>query len=103
MIIYNVTIKITKEAHDDWLNWMKTVHVPDVINTGLFVDASIRKLLYVEKDDGITYSIQYRLTEMDKLHEYQEKYAKALQADHTERYKDQFVAFRTLMTEEQQF
>jgi len=103
MIIYNVTVKITHKVHEDWLEWMSTVHVPDVLKTDLFVDAAIRRLLYVEEEDGITYSIQYRLTGMDKLHTYQEKHAKTLQAEHTERYRDQFVAFRTLMSEEQSF
>ena len=36
MILYNVTVKIAKAVHDDWLEWMKTVHIPDVLKTNLF-------------------------------------------------------------------
>ncbi|MBS1656895.1 MAG: DUF4286 family protein [Chitinophagales bacterium] len=33
MIIYNVTIKIYREAEAEWLNRMKTKHIPDVMST----------------------------------------------------------------------
>jgi len=36
MILYNVTVKIMKPLEAEWLKWMKEVHIPDVINTGLF-------------------------------------------------------------------
>ncbi|MBT6440423.1 MAG: DUF4286 family protein, partial [Flavobacteriales bacterium] len=26
MIIYNVTVKINNEVHDEWLQWMKETH-----------------------------------------------------------------------------
>ena len=32
MIIYNVTIKIDLDVHDEWLAWMKLEHIPRVRN-----------------------------------------------------------------------
>ncbi len=97
MIIYNVTVKIDLEVHDDWIHWMKTTHVPDVINTGLFSECKICRLLSVDESDGITYAFQYFCKDMASLEKYQQAHATKLQKDHTERYKDKFVAFRTLM------
>ena len=96
MILYNVTVKISKSAHDEWLQWMQEVHIPDVINTGLFDDHKICRILH-EETDGITYAFQYFCKDMATFEQYQRDHAPALQKDHSERYKDQYVAFRTLM------
>jgi len=39
---------------------------------------------------------------MEKFQEYQDNHAQRLQADHTEKYKGKYVAFRTLMEVVQQ-
>ena len=96
MIVYNVTVKIDNEVHDEWVNWMKTVHIPDVMKTGYFLSNRFAKIL-VDDLDGVNYSIQYTCANMEDLQEYQDRHAHSLQAEHTERYKDKFVAFRTLL------
>lgn len=96
MIIYSVTINIDDDVRHDWLRWMKEVHIPDVMSTGLFVENRIMKLLNVD-DQGTTYSIQYMLRSMADYERYQQEHAPRLQAEHTKRYKDKFVAFRTLL------
>ena len=58
MYIYNVTVSIEKSLAEDWLNWMKTIHVPDVLNTGHFIENKICKVMNVD-DEGATYSVQY--------------------------------------------
>ena len=35
MIIYNLTINLEDSIHDDWLEWMKKNHMPDVMRTGI--------------------------------------------------------------------
>ncbi|MCI5057966.1 MAG: DUF4286 family protein [Flavobacteriales bacterium] len=96
MIVYNVTVKIDKSVHDDWLKWMKEVHIPDVMSTGYFLENNMFKIM-VDDEDGVNYSIQYTCSNMEDLMEYQEKHAPALQNEHTERYKNKYVAFRTLL------
>ena len=96
MIIYNVTVKIDHEKHDDWVAWMKDVHIPEVMETGMFTDHVFTRVV-MEDEDGTNYSIQYFCDSMAQLEEYQEKYSSALQDKHTIRYKGHFVAFRTLL------
>ncbi|MEL6862920.1 MAG: DUF4286 family protein [Bacteroidota bacterium] len=96
MILYNVTVKVDHHIHEDWLKWMKEVHIPDVLKTGLFSGHRFFRLLH-EETDGTTYAIQYYCDSMQQFEQYQRKHAKALQADHMTRYKDHYVAFRTLM------
>ena len=97
MILYNVTVKLNATLEKDWLDWMQKVHIPDVLKTGLFKEHKLCKILFEEEDGGVTYAIQYFCEDMNAFQKYQKEFAPALQKEHTERYKNQYVAFRTLM------
>jgi hypothetical protein len=97
MILYSVTVNIENEVHDEWLHWMREEHVPDVLRTGLFVDNKILRLLTEVENSGTTYSFQYYLRSMEDYIIYQNEHAERLQAEHSARFKDKFVAFRTLL------
>ena len=98
MILYNVTVSVDREIEAEWLAWMKSAHVLDVINTGMFQTAKIFKLLQVD-DEGATYAFQYFTDSLDKIEIYQRDFAAGLQQEVVDRYGDKFVAFRTLMEE----
>jgi len=97
MIIYNVTVKIDTDVHDEWLHWMKTVHIPDVMNTGRFESHQIAKVLGQDESDGITYAVQYTCKDMQTLHQYTITEAPDLQQEHLKRYQGKAVAYRTLL------
>ena len=96
MILYNVTVKIEAAIHDNWLSWMLDVHIPEVMATGMFLRSKISEIL-IPEDDCKSYAIQYLCKDMAHFNEYQHKYAAQLQKSHTDRYRDQYVAFRTVM------
>lgn len=97
MILYNVTIKIDTAIHREWLQWMKEVHIPDVMATGHFKEHKICRIIGDEGPDGVTYAIQYLSPSMQAFQQYQQKHAPSLQAEHTARYEGRYAAFRTLM------
>jgi hypothetical protein len=98
MIIYNVTVNIEESIQADWMNWMKTVHIPQVMATGYFSEHRMAKVLSTQEGEtGHTYAIQYTCNSMKDLEEYQEKWSNALQEEHGKRYQGKFVAFRTLL------
>ena len=96
MIIYNVTINIDLEVEQEWLRWMKDVHIPEVMSTGLFVSSRIYKVL-AEDDGGTTYAIQYTCASMEAYERYRDEHAPRLQAETQRNYGGRFVAFRTLL------
>ena len=96
MYIYNVTVSIDKTLANEWLNWMKTIHVPDVLNTGHFTENKICKVLNVN-DEGETYSVQYTFETMSDIEAYQKNHAPRLQAEHSKRYEGKYASFRTLL------
>lgn len=97
MILYNVTINVDESVHDEWLEWMTKKHIPDVLATGLFTDNKIYRILSEDKVNGNTYSIQYFCNSMYDYEKYRKEHAPRLQKEHSEKYKDKFVAFRTIM------
>ena len=96
MIIYNVTCNVDQEISDEWLKWMKEIHIPEVMDTGIFISSQINKVLTGD-DGGETYAIAYTCESMKDLHKYQLNFAPMLQQKHTDRYGNKVVAFRTLL------
>ncbi len=99
MILYNVTIKIDRDAEEEWLEWMKSKHIPDILATRQFISSHICKLLDQPPDDDSTYVIQYRCKNREQYDTYMEKFAAAFRKEYDARYRDKYVAFRTLMEE----
>ncbi len=96
-ILYNVTIQIEHAVHDEWLAWMKRVHIPAMLDTAYFEEYTISRLMGNDETMGFTYSIQYLAPSFSAYQEYQEKQAMAMQKSHNEKFKDRYVAFRSLM------
>ena len=96
MILYNVTVSVDPSIANEWLKWMKTSHIPEVLATGLFDSNQLYKVL-LQEEDSITYSVQYFTTSMARLQQYHTKYAQELQAKHVNKFGDKAVAFRTVL------
>jgi hypothetical protein len=96
MILYNVTVSIDETIHLDWLKWMREVHIPDVMSTGLFVESRISRI-HTQENDGLSYAITYLTNSFDDLENYQQNHAPRLQQDHSTRYAGKFAAFRTYL------
>lgn len=92
MIIYAVEICIEQKVAEEWLKWMNLKHIPDVMKTKLFRQFKILKNIEVEN----SYTIQYELNTMDEYLKYEKYFAPNLQKEHTEKFKGQFKAKRSL-------
>ena len=95
-ILYNVTVSVDVNVSEKWLDWMEKVHIPDVLNTGLFIEAKLSRVL-AEEEGGKTYAVQYLLESMDDYNRYKENHAGFLQEEHQKLFADSTVAFRTLL------
>ncbi len=97
MLLYNVTVKVEHEIEAEWIEWMQTVHIPEVLATGMFVKNQFLRLISQDEEDGQTYAVQYYCENSELLDEYMRKYAPALQQKTRDRYANKFVAFRTVL------
>jgi len=96
MIIYNVTVNIDHDVHDVWLKWMCEIHIPEVMETGMFLDSKMSKIL-AHEEGGLSYSIQYLMKDHATFEKYQTEFSPKLQEKHNKRFQGKFAAFRTLM------
>ena len=97
MIIYNVTISIDKDVENHWLDWMKNTHIPDVMKKELFINCKISRVLEEEVVGGHTDAIAYACKNRHDDEKYHNKFASKLQAEHSNKFAGQFVAYRTLL------
>lgn len=97
MIIYNVTINVDESIHNDWVNWMQEIHVPEVLATGKFTKALMSEVLVKEDLGGVTYSIQYTCDSNELLLKYYQEDAQRLRDVVAKKFGDKFGVFRTEM------
>ncbi len=97
MILYNVTIKVHYSIHNEWLQWLKETHVPDVMQTECFSDFKILRLLEVDEVEGPTYAIQYFAESKALYNLYIEKFATEMRNRSFANWGDKFIAFRSVM------
>lgn len=96
MYIYNVTINIQEDVHEEWVDWMKTEHIPEMLNTGKFTKALMTRVMVQEEMGGMTYSVQYTTANKEMLQRYYDENAAVLRS-RTKPFEGKFVAFRTEM------
>lgn len=97
MILYNITINVSPDIEQDFISWMKTTHIPEVLETGIFNDHKFFRLIHDTEDGSTNYCIQYFTENLKLMMEYESKHAPGLRAKTQERYKDKAIAFRTLL------
>ena len=96
-ILYNITIKIESTLQEEWLHWMKFVHIPEIMATGCFESYKLTRIIGDDDEHGVGFAIQFIAQDMASFQGYQENHALKFQKDHSDRYFNRYVAFRTLM------
>ena len=97
MILYNVTIAIDQSVEEEWVQWMKEVHIPEVMDTGKFNGHHFYRVMGKPDDEATTYSVQYLADSMKELQLYMAIDAPELQKAVQERFPDKFAALRTVL------
>lgn len=96
MYIYNVTINIQEDVHDQWLEWMKNEHIPEMLKTGKFSKALMSRVMVQEEMGGFTYSVQYTAENKEMLQRYYDENSAELRSK-SKPFEGKFVVFRTEM------
>ena len=97
MIVYNITVKVNHEIEEEWLQWQKQEHIPEILATQQFIEHKFFRLLNVDESDGITYAIQFLAEDMQHYKTYATQYAAALNAKANAKWGDKFVLFATIL------
>jgi hypothetical protein len=77
-----------------WLEFIRN-HIPQILGTGLFMDARLTKVLVDEQDGGVTYSIQYKARSREALETYYTDHAESFRKETHNIFGDKILFFRT--------
>jgi hypothetical protein len=97
MIVYNLSIKVSSEIHQDWVQWQKQEHIPGIMATGYFTGYKFFHLLEQDDPDAIIYIIQCFASSIKEYEAYINEEAPQLHKKAIEKWGDQFITFRTVM------
>lgn len=98
MIIYNVQITLEPAIEKEWFDWMRRVHVPDVVRTGCFTECRIYKVVAASEPEP-SYVMQYHAASLEEYHRYRDGFAAGLQKEHTDRFAGRFRGDRQILEE----
>jgi hypothetical protein len=99
MIIYNVTIKVETEVADAWVSWMKTEHMQELLDTGIFSQSRLCRLLEQDEVEGVTYSAQYFCNTIADYNKYIDDHSTQMRDKAFKKFGGKFIAFRSVMEE----
>ena len=97
MIIYNVTTKVHNSISEEWLQWLKDVHIKEILGTGCFTDYKIVKLLEVDEEEGPTFALQLFAESKAIYNQYAEKFASKMRQAAFDKWDDKFISIRSVM------
>lgn len=103
MIIYNVTISVDESVEQEWLTWMREIHIPEVLATGLFLGCRFSKLISHKEEGHQSYVAQYACNSKADLENYKQNFAADLQRKSMVKFADKMLAFRTELEVVQDF
>ena len=95
-LVYNITIAVSEDVREEWLDWMRDVQIPKVLETGLFTSARLMRFHAFERD-ALTYSVQYLSESKENYEQYQREFAPAIDARHQKRFGEGATTFSTVL------
>ncbi|MEM6801706.1 MAG: DUF4286 family protein [Bacteroidota bacterium] len=93
MIVYSVTISLAKEDGPDWERYMLDKHLDDVVNTGCFAFANLRKILD-DDQEKVHYVGEYFAPNQASLERYYQEFAQGLRQETRDLFGDKIQASR---------
>ena len=97
MIIYNITTKVHNSIAADWMQWLKNIHVKEVMESDCFTEYKIVKLLEIDETDGPTFAVQFFAESKGLYNRYIEEFAGEMRKRSFEKWGDKFISIRTVM------
>ena len=97
MIIYNITTKVHNSIAAEWLQWLKNIHVKDVMESECFTEYKIVQLLEIDETDGPTFAVQFFAESKGLYNHYVEKFAGEMRKRSFDKWGDKFISIRSVM------
>ncbi len=97
MLIYNTTYLVNNKKTTVWMKWIEEMHIPFMRKTGKFTSPQISKVLFTEDKENTTYSVQFKIKDLDALGVWSELYADEVQKEILEKFNKDVLPFSTVL------
>jgi len=97
MLIFNTTYKVSTDFRDSWLQWIHDFHIPFMLEAGTFSSPQIARVVGSEDEQGISFSVQFRIDDMELLKNWHRVNATAFQNNCRERFGNNVIFFTTVL------
>lgn len=98
-ILYNITYSVDKSVLNEWTVWMTDYFIPKMVNAKQIEGAKMVKVLVEEELGGITYSVQYKATNLEVLEDFLENEFPVINKELMVKYGKNVLTFMTLLEE----
>jgi hypothetical protein len=99
IFLYNVTVGIDKDIETEWVDWVKTMYIPAVNETGFFTQAKLYRIVTHDDEHSVSYSLQFFAESIENVVQYLDEHKSTIIEAHRLRFKDKHVIFNTLLEE----
>lgn len=98
MIIYNVTLSINPAIETEVLQWLREEHIPEVMETGLFISHDMYKIVedHISRTSN-SYAVQYKLETWKHFEIYTLECSEGLKQKTQDKFGENVLAFRTFL------
>lgn len=97
MLIYNTTYHLEEEVEDNFLIWLKEVHIPEIEKQDSLRNPKICKILSHSEEGQATYALQWEVESPAELHRWHMKYGSFAKEQVDKIFKQKVLYFDTLM------
>ncbi|WP_085535199.1 DUF4286 family protein [Massilibacteroides vaginae] len=99
MIVYNTTFHIDNGVLDEGVAFLREVYLPRASASGFLLNPLLRKVLHDSEDEGVNFSVQFHVKNIDTLNFWLESEGKLLHQELVAKFGPKIAGFSTLLEE----
>lgn len=97
MLIFNTTYKISNPIEYAWIAFIKEIHIPFMTNESVFCNPQIAKIVGSTDNEGVSYSVQFQISDMDTLTIWHKSNAEEFQLSFQNAFANEVHFFSTVL------
>ena len=83
---YEVTMEVDSSISEEWVEYMRSEHIPEVMQTGVFMSCQFLRIIEPAKEGLECFRITYEAKSLSAIQAYRAELSPELQRKHNARY-----------------
>lgn len=97
MFIFNTTYLVSDKVHGAWLKWVREQHIPFMLDSTYFSHPQVARVITSDKQDGTSFSVQFRVQDMQTLKLWNREYSSLFQENCSQQFGTEVIFFTTVL------